>query len=180
MIWPLSVLLIAWLAICTIHDWLWQEVPNRLTLPLLAAAALGRLAGGTWQTPGLIVLLIGTAELSARVQWGRRLRLPVAVALSLLAVCLALPDLELALGLLAIGGVYLVWLLGGMGGADAKLLFALVLLLGAGVLVPITLIGGVQAVITRLISRQKQMPYLIAILGGTLLDLILLYILKSA
>ena len=69
--------------------------------------------------------------------------------------------------MLVIFAVWALWEIGATGGADAKIIIALVLLFANGLLfIPIVLVGGVQG-LTALIARRKTIPYTVAITLGT-------------
>ena len=69
--------------------------------------------------------------------------------------------------MLVIFAVWALWEIGATGGADAKIIIALVLLFADGLLfIPIVLIGGVQGLVA-LIVRRKTIPYTVAITLGT-------------
>ncbi len=60
-----------------------------------------------------------------------------------------------------------------MGGADAKILMSLVLLIRDGrLLVPVLLVGGVQGLLA-LALKRKQIPYTLSIAGGVIVWLVL-------
>ena len=69
--------------------------------------------------------------------------------------------------MLVIFAVWALWEIGATGGADAKIIIALVLLFANGLLfIPIVLVGGVQGLVG-LIARRKTIPYTVAITLGT-------------
>ena len=69
--------------------------------------------------------------------------------------------------MLVIFAVWALWEIGATGGADAKIIIALVLFFADGLLfIPIVLVGGVQG-LAALIARRKTIPYTVAITLGT-------------
>jgi Flp pilus assembly protein protease CpaA len=61
--------------------------------------------------------------------------------------------------------IWLIWRLDKMGGADAQVLLALILVFGPSTLLPITLVGGVQG-LANLLLKKKTIPYMVSILTG--------------
>ncbi len=69
--------------------------------------------------------------------------------------------------MLVVFAVWALWEIGATGGADAKIIIALVLFFANGLLfIPIVLVGGVQGLVG-LIARRKTIPYTVAITLGT-------------
>ena len=152
------LILFAWLAVCVVHDLKTRTVPLSMTLLPLLAAGLFRLFSATWLLPLYILALMLLSDLPPKLS-----RL-AALALGLLLGTLQ-PDLlpELA-GLLF---TWSLWSFGFAGGADARLLMALVLLFGdAGVLLPIWIAGGLLGLLG-LLRKEKTIPYTPAIAIGT-------------
>lgn len=154
-------LLLAWLAICVIFDLRSRQVPASLTVMPLILAAICQFFQGGWQLVALVVLLILISDLP-QAKW----RIPVACAATVLGLSIAgSPDIVYAM--LVVFAVWALWEIGATGGADAKIIIALVLFFADGLLfIPIVLVGGVQGLIG-LIARQKTIPYTVAIALGT-------------
>ncbi|MBI4928410.1 MAG: prepilin peptidase [Anaerolineae bacterium] len=156
-------LLLAWLAACAFHDLRERTVPNWLTVPLLLLTAGWRMAQGGWEVVILVAALIAGSDLPRR-SW----RLALA-GLAGGSVLMAAGSLESGLLGLAVLLEWLLWEFGLTGGADAKIILALLLVTGdARLLVWISLAGGLQG-LAGLILKRKTIPYTLAILFGTLL-----------
>ncbi|MAT45453.1 MAG: hypothetical protein CL609_24255 [Anaerolineaceae bacterium] len=70
---------------------------------------------------------------------------------------------------------WLLWEFGALGGADVKLLIATTLVIGnPAVLIPISVVGGVQGVIASL-QKKREIPFVASIFCGTLLFVVYLY-----
>lgn len=154
-------LLLAWLAICVIFDLRSRQVPAFLTVLPLILAAIWQLIQGGWQLVVLVALLILISDLP-QAKW----RIPIACAAMILSLSLAgSPGVVYAM--LVVFGVWALWEIGATGGADAKIIIALVLFFADGLLfIPIVLVGGVQGLVG-LIARRKTIPYTVAIALGT-------------
>ena len=157
----LGAVLFAWLGICVIHDLRSRQVPTPLTVIPLILAAAWRLFQGGWQ---LILLTVALTLLSdlPQAKW----RIPLGCCAAIVGLSIAgSPDEVYAM--LVIFAVWALWEIGATGGADAKIIFALVLLFANGLLfIPIVLVGGVQG-LAALIGRRKTIPYTVAITLGT-------------
>ena len=158
--WSGELLLILWLTACVIWDVRTRTVPGWLTVFPLLGAALARLFQGMWSAPVLVAGLILASDLP------RRLRIPAAGVLVLVLVAMtSMADTGILVALL---GVWLLWELSLMGGADAKILMVLVLILGDGYVVfPIAIAGAVLAVVAG-IRKKRTIAYAAAIALGTL------------
>ena len=154
-------LLILWLLVCMIHDLRSRQVPEKLTLYPLFAAGLSGLVQGQWMPVLLLPVLIIVSDWEPR---GKRLLFAV-VASAFAAIF----DERTAVPVLALFTIWLLWEMGAMGGADAKLLMVITLVIGSPwVLALIALAGGVQGLFG-LLTRKRSVPYVVAIFGGTLL-----------
>lgn len=70
---------------------------------------------------------------------------------------------------------WLLWEFGALGGADVKLLIATTLVIGnPAVLIPISVVGGVQGVIASL-QKKREIPFVASIFCGTLLFVVYPY-----
>jgi hypothetical protein len=109
----------------------------------------------------LVALLILISDLP-KAKW----RIPVACAVTILALSLSnSPGVVYAL--LVVFAIWGLWEIGATGGADAKIIIALVLFFADGLLfILIGLVGGVQGLVG-LIARRKTIPYTVAITLGT-------------
>lgn len=154
-------LLLAWLAICVIFDLRSRQVPAFLTVVPLILAAIWQLIQGGWQLVALVALLVLISDLP-QAKW----RIPVACAATVLGLSIAgSPGIMYAM--LVVFAVWALWEIVATGGADAKIIIALVLFFADGLLfIPIVLVGGVQGLVG-LIARRKTIPYTVAIALGT-------------
>lgn len=153
-------LLLIWLTICVIFDLRSRQVPAFLTVLPLILAAIWQLIQGGWQLVALVVLLVLISDLP-QAKW----RIPIACAATVLGLSIAgSPGIVYAM--LVVFAVWALWEIGASGGADAKIIIALVLFFADGLLfIPIVLVGGVQGLVG-LIARRKTIPYTVAIALG--------------
>lgn len=154
-------LLLAWLAICVIFDLRSRQVPAFLTILPLILAAIWQLFQGGWQLVALVALLVLISDLPW-TEW----RISVACTMTVLGLSIGgSPGIVYAM--LVVFAVWALWEIGATGGADAKIIIALVLFLSNGlVFIPIVLVGGVQGLVG-LIAGRKTIPYTVAIALGT-------------
>ena len=154
-------LLLAWLVVCVIFDLRSRQVPAFLTLLPLILAALWQLFQGGWPLVALVVLLVLISDLP-----GAKWRIPVACAATVMGLSIAgSPGVVYAM--MVVFAVWALWEIGATGGADAKIIIALVLFFANGLLfIPIVLVGGVQGLVG-LIARRNTIPYTVAITLGT-------------
>lgn len=157
----LSAFLLAWLGTCVFFDLRSRQVPMLLTVIPLILAAAWRLFLGGWQLVLLTVVLILLSDLP-KAKW----RIPLGCCAAIVGLSIAeSPDEVYAM--LVIFAVWALWEIGATGGADAKIIIALVLLFSNGLLfIPIVLVGGVQG-LAALIVRRNTIPYTVAITLGT-------------
>ena len=154
-------LLILWLLVCMIHDLRSRQVPEKLTLYPLIAAGLYGLVQGQWMPVLLLPVLIIISDWEPR---GKRLLFAVVAS-----VFAAIFDERTVVPVVALFTIWLLWEMGAMGGADAKLLMVITLVVSSPwVLTLIALVGGVQGLIG-LLTRKRSVPYVVAIFAGTLL-----------
>jgi len=153
-------LLLAWLALCVIFDLRSRQVPVFLTVLPLILAAIWQLIQGGWQLVALVALLVLISDLP-KAKW----RIPIACAATISSLSIAgSPGIVYAM--LVVFVVWALWEIGASGGADAKIIIALVLFFADGLLfIPIVLMGGVQGLVG-LIARRKTIPYTVAIMLG--------------
>ena len=130
----------AWLGACVVFDLRSRQVPTLLTVIPLILAAAWRFFQGGWQSCLLVVCLNPDLRPAAGE-----------VAHSAWLLCCdctdyPLPDSpDMVYAMLVIFAVWALWEIGATGGADAKIIIALVLLFANGLLfIPIVLVGGVQ------------------------------------
>ena len=156
-----GIVLFAWLGACMIFDLRSRQVPTLLTVIPLILAAAWQLFHGGWQLVLLTVALILISDLP-QAKW----RIPVGCVAAILGLSLTNSP-NLVYGMLVIFAVWALWEIGATGGADAKIIIALVLLFADGLLfIPIVLVGGIQG-LAALIVKRKTIPYTVAITLGT-------------
>lgn len=154
-------LLLAWLAVCVMFDLRSRQVPALLTILPLILAAIWQLIQGGWQLVALVALLVLISDLP-QAKW----RIPIACAAMILSLSIARSP-GIVYAMLVVFAVWELWEIGATGGADAKIIIALVLFFADGLLfIPIVLVGGVQGLVG-LIARRKTVPYTVAIALGT-------------
>jgi prepilin signal peptidase PulO-like enzyme (type II secretory pathway) len=158
-----TVVVCLWLAACALCDLKWREVPPALTLPPLFGAVLWNVFNGNFAVALFVLVLCILADVSVQARG-------FANGLQAVIFCLGVatsPDPWLASATMLMAYViWAVWRLEKMGGADAQILLALVLVFGPAILLPITLAGGVQG-LGSLVAKKKTIPYMVSILAGT-------------
>lgn len=157
----LGAFLLSWLGTCVFFDLRSRQVPMLLTVIPLILAAAWRLFQGGWQLVLLTVALTLLSDLP-QAKW----RIPLGCFAAVVGLSVAgSPDEVYAM--LVIFAVWALWEIGATGGADAKIIIALILLFANGLLfIPIVLIGGVQG-LAALFVKRKTIPYTVAITLGT-------------
>lgn len=157
----LGAVLLAWLGTCVFFDLRTRQVPTLMTVIPLILVATWRLFQGGWQLVLFTITLTLLSDLP-QAKW----RIPLGCCAAIVGLSIAgSPDEVYAM--LVIFAVWALWEIGATGGADAKIIIALVLLFSNGLLfIPIVLVGGVQG-LGALIARRKTIPYTVAITLGT-------------
>ncbi len=148
------------LLVSAIYDLRFREVPTWLTLSALIASGTYAIFRGLWMPVLLVIALCLISELTIPAQ-----RRSFAIVITAYA---AIFKPSTALICLALFAVWTLWDFELMGGADVKLIA--VVLLGFGnpiILIPVTLVGGIQGVMA-IIRKQKSVPYVLSIFLGTL------------
>jgi Flp pilus assembly protein protease CpaA len=162
------IALLVLLFMSMIYDQRKREVPMSLTVAGLVGSGFYAILNGLW-TPVLL-----TAVLTLVSDFNHRaIRLAIAMISSVIA-SIVQPG-----GVLICATIFSVWVLwefGILGGADAKLLMTAVLVLGnPAVLIPISIVGGIQGVIASL-QKKKEIPFIVSIFFGTLLFVLYPYL----
>ena len=153
---PLSL----WLAACVTCDLKTRQVPNILTLSALLLSAIWRAIAGDWLVVGMVLALIAISDLP------RTLRILLAGAAWF--ACIVFGSAAQGNLSIALFAAWVLWELDVMGGADAKMLTALLLLTGDPLLLgAVFLAGGLQGLIG-LLRKEKTVPYTVAIAAGTI------------
>lgn len=150
--------LLAWLMVCMVYDLRFREVPNKLTLIPLIISGMYALFQGGWAPVLLTACLIYFSDFEPREK-----RLAFSLVVSAFATIFE-PLLWIQMTVLLI--TWLLWEFGAMGGADAKLLIVITLVVGHPIIfLFIALAGGIQG-IAALVLRKKAVPYIMAIFAG--------------
>jgi Flp pilus assembly protein protease CpaA len=166
----LWIVLLVWLLVCMIYDLRTRQVPAKLTLIPLAAAGVYALFQQAW-TP---VILTGSLILISDFE-PRSKRLAFA---AVIASFMAIFDPTRLVQVAALFTIWLLWEIGAMGGADAKLLMVITLVISHPVVfVFIGLAGGIQG-LTGLVLRRKEIPYIVAIFAGSSLYVLNMLVFK--
>ena len=153
------VIVLIWLLVCMIYDLRYRELPMQLTLIPLVVAGIYSLFHGGWALVGLTTGLIFISDLEPRER-----RIMFAAVASAFA---AIFDPAVMLQVAALLAIWLLWEVGAMGGADAKLLMVITLVIQQPIVfVFIALAGGIQGGMAMLL-RRKEIPYIVAIFAGS-------------
>ena len=156
---PLLLLLLTWLLISMVYDLRYRELPPKLTLIPLILAGIYALCQGEWIATGYMMALILIADLEPRQ---RRL-----LFAGVVAVYAAIIDPAAFVQIIILLTIWLLWDIGAMGGADAKLLMVISLTIQQpSVFVFVALAGGIQGLVALLLHR-KEVPFIVAIFAGT-------------
>ena len=159
--WLLLVLLHVWLFVCMLYDLRFRRVPGRVTLIPLFLAGMYALSRGWWVPPLLTAALLHMSDFEPREK-----RYAFAGVVSAFAAIFE-PATALVVAILAL--IWLLWEIGAMGGADAKLLMVIALLYPQPwIFLWIALVGGLQGLIA-IAMRKKEVPYIVAIFAGAFL-----------
>jgi Flp pilus assembly protein protease CpaA len=163
-----SIALLALFFVCMIYDLRDQKVPMPLTVGGLVAAGMCALFHGLWAPVLLTIALILVADFNPRTK-----RLVLVLTLTGLASIIHPAS---ALICVLILFVWMLWEFGIIGGADAKLLIATMLVFNNPfVLIFISIAGGVQGVIAAL-QKKKEIPFVVSIFCGTFLFVLYPYL----
>lgn len=142
-----------------VYDLRYRELPPKLTLIPLILAGIYALCQGAWIATGFMVALILIADLEPLQ---RRL-----LFAGVIGVYAAIIDPAAFVQILILLTIWLLWDIGAMGGADAKLLMVIGLTIQQpAVFVFIALVGGIQGLVALMLHR-KEIPFIVAIFAGT-------------
>ncbi len=168
---PLLFSLLTWLLVSMIYDLRFRELPAKLTLiPLALAGIYALLMHGAWVAVGFTAVLILIADLEPRPR-----RLLFAGVIGAFAVIF---DPAAFVQIIILITIWLLWDIGAMGGADAKILFVIGLTIQQPVVfVLIALSGGIQGLVALLLHR-KEIPFVVAIFAGAALFVLDQFVLK--
>jgi Flp pilus assembly protein protease CpaA len=158
------------LLIATYFDLRFREVPAWLTLTTMLGSSVFAILRGFWMPTLLTVALCLVSEMTIPAQ-----RRSFAALFSAFAAIFYPASAVLCLALFTI---WFLWDLDKMGGADMKLMSAVILASGSPiVLLSITLIGGLQGLVAYF-CKQTSVPFVFSIFLGTLLYTVVPLILK--
>ena len=160
-----SLLVCAWLAVCAVCDLKSRTVPAWLTLPGLFIALLLKEASGELA----LVAFVGLVFVLSDLPWFLRGLVGLLLtALFVLALLTTADVVSAELSMLAILSIWLCWKFNILGGADAQVLAALILLCGPEILVPVALMNAIQGLVGMVLKR-KTIPAMLSILAGACL-----------
>ncbi|MBS4062490.1 MAG: prepilin peptidase [Bacteroidetes bacterium] len=154
------LLALPWLAFCAWHDLRTRTVPPSLTIPSLMIAITWHGLNENWPLAILAVSLTILDDLPWR--WRGFLG---GVQTLLLVAATILGGIEAVLLGLVLIGVWLLWKLNRLGGADAQVIFTLSLFFGLPIILPLAIGTGLQAGFQKL-RRKETMPAMLGILTG--------------
>ena len=157
-----SLLVCAWLAICAACDLKSRTVPAWLTLPGLFIALLSKEASGELALVAFVGLVFVLSDLPLIL---RGLVCLLLTALFVLALLTTADVVSAELSMLAILSIWLCWKFNILGGADAQVLAALILLCGPEILVPVALMNAIQGLVG-MVMKRKTIPAMLSILAG--------------
>ena len=163
----LALLALPWLAFCAWHDLRTRTVPPGLTIPPLMIAITWHGLNESWP----LAILVASLTILDDLPWRWRGFLGGMQAL-LLAATAAVSGLDAFLLGLVLMGVWLLWKLNALGGADAQVIFTLALFFGLPIIVPLAIGTGLQGAIQKL-RRKETMPAMLGVFAGTGLHAIL-------
>lgn len=159
-----STLLLFLLFTGMIFDLRNRTVPMPLTLGGLAFSALFALYHQLWFPVLLTTVLIVLSDVQSK-----RRRLIFAMALTIVAAFVQPGAVPISIAILT---VWSMWELRLLGGADAKLMIALILFFGSPTfLLPVAVAGGIQGFIAHL-RNKCTIPFVVSIFFGALLYVI--------
>jgi Flp pilus assembly protein protease CpaA len=123
---------------------------------------------GLWVPVLLTIILTLVSDFNPRAK-----RLAIALISSVIASFVQPGGVLICATILS---VWVLWEFSILGGADVKLLIAAILILGdPAVLIPISIVGGIQGVIASL-QKKKEIPFVASIFCGTLLFVLYPYL----
>jgi Flp pilus assembly protein protease CpaA len=154
------LLALPWLAFCAWHDLRTRTVPPGLTIPPLMIAITWHGLNENWP----LAILVASLTILDDLPWRWRGFLGGAQTLLLIAASI-LGGIEAVLLGLVLMGVWLMWKLNRLGGADAQVIFTLALFFGLPIIVPLAIGTGLQAAIQKL-RRKETIPAMLGILTG--------------
>ena len=157
-----SLIICAWLAVCAGYDLKCRSVPAWLTLPGLFIALLLKEASGELALVAFVGLVFVISDMPMLL---RGLVCLLLSALFVLALLTTADPVSAELSMLAILSIWLCWKFNILGGADAQVLAALILLCGPEILVPVALMNAIQGLVG-MVMKRKTIPAMLSILAG--------------
>ena len=169
-----ALVVILWLIVCAASDLKSRTVPNLLTLIPLTAALVLTAVNGYWPVVVFLVFLVAISDLPRH--FAQPISVLALIVTGIFATKIGMP-LDMILVSIILFIVYQLWLYGMTGGADAKILMALVLVYGSPAFLAATLAGGVFGVVA-LLLKKRTLPYVLPILAGMVAYFVLLYVVR--
>jgi Flp pilus assembly protein protease CpaA len=157
-----SLIICAWLAVCTAHDLKSRAVPAWLTLPGLFITLLLKETSGELALVAFVALVFVLSDLAPIL---RGLVCLLLSALFVLALLTSADPVSAELSMLAVLSIWLCWKFNILGGADAQVLATLILLCGPAIIVPVALMNAIQG-LAGMILKRKTIPAMLSILAG--------------
>jgi len=157
-----ALAILVWLAGCALYDLKRRSVPAWLTLPGLFVALLLKESSGELALVAFVALVFVLSDLPFLV---RGLVCLLLTALFALALITSADPVSAELSMLAILAIWLSWKFNVLGGADAQVLAALILLCGPAIIVPVAVMNAIQG-LAGLIMKRKTIPAMFSILAG--------------
>ena len=157
-----GLIICIWLTVCAVYDLKSRSVPAWLTLPGLFIALLLKESSGELALVAFVALVFVLSDLAPIL---RGLVFLLLSALFVLALLTSADPVSAELSMLAILSIWLCWKFNILGGADAQVLAALILLCGPGIIVPVALMNAIQG-LAGMILKRKTIPAMLSILAG--------------
>jgi len=157
-----SLIICIWLAICAAYDLKSRTVPAWVTLPGLFIALLLKEASGELALVAFVCLVFVLSDLPLVLSWVVCLLLS---ALFVLALLTTADPVSAELSMLAILSIWLCWKFNILGGADAQVLAALILLCGPEIIVSVAVMNAIQGLVG-MVMKRKTIPAMLSILAG--------------
>ena len=157
-----SLIICTWLVVCTAYDLKSRAVPAWLTLPGLFIALLLKESGGELALVAFVAFVFVLSDLAPLL---RGLACLLLSALFVLALLTSTDPVSAELSMLSILSIWLCWKFNILGGADAQVLAALILLCGPDIIVPVALMNAIQG-LAGIILKRKTIPAMLSILAG--------------
>jgi len=157
-----ALAILVWLAVSAFYDLKSRSVPAWLTLPGLFIALLLKETSRELALVAFVALVFVLSDLPFLL---RGMICLLLTALFVLALFTSADPVLAEFSMLAILAIWLSWKFNILGGADAQVLAALILLCGPAIIVPVAVMNAIQG-LAGLIMKRKTMPAMLSILAG--------------